>query len=154
MKTLKVGEKAPVMPIADETGNMVSISDYKGKKLVVFFYPKANTPTCTVEACNLRDNYKELINAGFEIIGVSPDSQRKQANFKKKFNFPYPLLADVDRELIAAFGIWGEKTFMGRTFDGLHRKTFVIDENGFIEQVIDKVKAKEHATQILESIKA
>ncbi len=150
MTTLKVGDKAPNFEAYDEQGNIVKLSDYKGKKLVVFFYPKANTPTCTVEACNLRDEYAVLQEQGYEIIGVSADTQKKQSNFKKKFNFPYPLLADVDKEVINAFGVWGEKKFMGRTFDGIHRLTFVVNEEGIIEKVIDKVKAKIHATQILE----
>lgn len=150
MTTLKVGDKAPNFEAYDEQGNIVKLSDYKGKKLVVFFYPKANTPTCTVEACNLRDEYTVLQEQGYEILGVSADTQKKQSNFKKKFNFPYPLLADIDKKVINAFGVWGEKKFMGRIFDGIHRLTFVIDENGIIEKVIDKVKAKIHATQILE----
>ncbi len=150
MKTLKVGDKAPNFEVLDEQGNTVKLSDFTGKKLVVFFYPKANTPTCTVEACNLRDEYTVLQEQGYEILGVSADSQKKQSNFKKKFNFPYPLLADVDKEVINAFGVWGEKKFMGRTFDGIHRITFVINEEGVIEKVIDKVKAKIHAAQILE----
>ncbi|MFD2725948.1 thioredoxin-dependent thiol peroxidase [Hyunsoonleella rubra] len=152
MNTLKVGDKAPNFEAFDEQGNTIKLTDYAGKKLVVFFYPKANTPTCTVEACNLRDDYAELKEKGYEILGVSADSQRKQSNFKKKFNFPYPLLADVDKEVIKAFGVWGEKKFMGRVFDGIHRITFVIDENGVISKVIDKVKAKEHASQILEEV--
>ncbi|TGV03912.1 thioredoxin-dependent thiol peroxidase [Flavivirga rizhaonensis] len=150
MNTLKVGDKAPNFEALDELGNTVKLSDFKGKKLVVFFYPKANTPTCTVEACNLRDEYTVLKEKGYEILGVSADTQKKQSNFKKKFNFPYPLLADVDKEVINAFGVWGEKKFMGRTFDGIHRITFVIDEEGVIEKVVDKVKAKIHAAQILE----
>ncbi|GAA3606813.1 thioredoxin-dependent thiol peroxidase [Flavivirga amylovorans] len=150
MNTLEVGNKAPNFEAFDELGNTVKLSDFKGKKLVVFFYPKANTPTCTVEACNLRDEYTVLKEKGYEILGVSADTQKKQSNFKKKFNFPYPLLADVDKEVINAFGVWGEKKFMGRTFDGIHRVTFVINEDGVIEKVIDKVKAKIHAAQILE----
>ena len=149
MKTLKVGDKAPNFSANDQDGNTVTLTDYKGKKLVVFFYPQANTPTCTVEACNLRDHYKELQNAGYEILGVSADSEKKQSNFKKKFNFPYPLLADVDKEVIHAFGVWGPKKFMGRLFDSIHRITFVINEEGIIERVIDDVKSKEHASQIL-----
>ncbi|MDO5980448.1 thioredoxin-dependent thiol peroxidase [Flavivirga spongiicola] len=150
MNTLKVGNKAPNFESLDEQGNTVKLSDFKGKKLVVFFYPKANTPTCTVEACNLRDEYTVLQEQGYEILGVSADTAKKQSNFKKKFNFPYPLLADVDKTVINAFGVWGEKKFMGRTFDGIHRVTFVIDEEGVIVKVIDKVKAKIHAHQILE----
>lgn len=150
MTKLKAGDKAPDFSAKDEQGNTISLSDYKGKKLVVFFYPKASTPTCTVEACNLRDNYAELKEKGYEILGVSADSAKRQSNFKNKHDFPYPLLADEDKEVIKAFGVWGEKKFMGRTFDGIHRTTFVIDENGIIEKVIDKVKAKMHSEQILD----
>lgn len=150
MTKLKAGDKAPDFSAQDEQGNTISLSDYKGKKLVIFFYPKASTPTCTTEACNLRDNYKDLQNKGYEILGVSADSAKRQSNFKNKYNFPYPLLADEDKAVIKAFGVWGEKKFMGRTFDGIHRVTFVIDENGIIEKVIDKVKAKIHTEQILE----
>ncbi|QNJ98627.1 thioredoxin-dependent thiol peroxidase [Constantimarinum furrinae] len=150
MKTLKEGDKVPNFTTTDQDGNSVSLSDYKGKKLVVFFYPKANTPTCTVEACNLRDHYKELQDAGYEILGVSADTERRQKNFQNKFNFPYPLLADVDKEVIHAFGVWGPKKFMGRNYDGIHRITFLINENGIVERVIDKVKSKQHAAQILD----
>ncbi|WP_100615854.1 thioredoxin-dependent thiol peroxidase [Confluentibacter citreus] len=150
MNTLKVGDKAPNFTALDEQGNSISLGDFIGKKLVVFFYPKANTPTCTVESCNLSDNYKLLTDKGYEVIGVSADSQKAQANFKKKYKFPYPLIADIDKEVINAFGVWGPKKFMGRTFDGIHRITFVIDETGSIIKVIDDVKAKNHASQILE----
>lgn len=150
MNTLNVGDKAPNFEALDEQGNTIKLSDFKGKKLVVFFYPKANTPTCTVEACNLRDEYTVLQEQGYEILGVSADTEKKQSNFKKKFNFPYPLLADVDKTVINAFGVWGEKKFMGRTYDGIHRITFVINEEGVIIKVINKVKAKIHAAQILE----
>lgn len=150
MTKLKAGDKAPNFSAQDEQGNTISLSDYKGKKLVIFFYPKASTPTCTTEACNLRDNFKDLQDKGYEILGVSADSAKRQSNFKTKNNFPYPLLADENKEVIKAFDVWGEKKFMGRTFDGIHRVTFVIDENGIIEKVIDKVKAKIHTEQILE----
>jgi len=149
MNTLKQGDKVPNFEVFDEQGTIIKLSDYKGKKLVVFFYPAASTPTCTVEACNLRDHYKELADAGYEILGVSADTQKKQSNFKKKYDFQYPLIADVDKVMIQAFGVWGSKKFMGRTFDGIHRKTFVIDETGVVERVIDNVKAKIHASQIL-----
>jgi len=149
MKTLKEGDKVPNFTTTDQDGNSVSNSDYQGKKWIVFFYPAANTPTCTVEACNLRDHYEELRNAGYEIIGVSADTERKQKNFQNKYNFPYPLLADVDKEVINAFGVWGPKKFMGRAYDGIHRITFLINENGIVDRVIDKVKSKVHATQIL-----
>ena len=150
MKTLKVGDKAPDFKVNDEDGNSISSKDYKGKKWVVFFYPKANTPGCTAEACNLRDNYKELQKEGYELLGVSADSEKRQKNFREKYNFPFPLLADEDKEVINAFGVWGPKKFMGREFDGIHRKTFIIDENGIITRVIDKVKTKDHAAQILD----
>lgn len=150
MNTLKVGDKAPNFEALDEQGNTIKLSDYKGKKLVVFFYPKASTPGCTVEACNLRDNYEILKEKGYELLGVSADSAKRQSNFKNRYSFPFPLLADEDKAVINAFGVWGEKKFMGRTYDGIHRKTFVIDENGIIERVIDKVKTKHHTSQILE----
>ena len=150
MKTLKVGDKAPDFKVNDQDGNSISSKDYKGKKWVVFFYPKANTPGCTSEACNLRDNYKELQKEGYELLGVSADSEKRQKNFREKYNFPFPLLADENKEVINAFGVWGPKKFMGREFDGIHRKTFIIDENGIITRVIDKVKTKDHAAQILD----
>ncbi|WP_299889630.1 thioredoxin-dependent thiol peroxidase [uncultured Lacinutrix sp.] len=150
MNTLKQGDKVPNFTVNDQDGNAISLSDYKGKKLVVFFYPRANTPGCTAEACNLSDNYKLLQDKGYFILGVSADTEKKQSNFKNKFNFPYPLLADTEKEVINAFGVWGLKKFMGREFDGIHRKTFLIDENGVVEHVIDKVKTKDHAAQILE----
>ena len=149
MTQLKPGDKAPDFTAKDEQGNTISLSDYKGKKLVLFFYPKANTPGCTAEACNLSDNYEMFQAKGYDILGVSADSQRKQSNFKKKFNFPYPLLADEDKTVIETFGVWGPKKFMGREYDGIHRTTFVIDEKGVIEDVITKVKTKEHTNQIL-----
>lgn len=150
MNTLKVGDKVPDFSALDEQGNTVKLSDYHGKKLIMFFYPKASTPGCTMEACNLRDNYAELKNQGFELLGVSADSQNRQANFKNKYKFPFPLLADEDHIVINIFGVWGPKKFMGRTFNGIHRITFVIDENGVVARVIDKVKTKDHAAQLLE----
>ena len=149
MTTLKVGDKAPDFTSIDQDGNTISLSDYKGKKLVLFFYPKANTPGCTLEACNLSDNYERFVSQGYDVLGVSADSQKRQSNFRNKFKFPYPLLADEDKAVINAFGVWGPKKFMGRTFDGIHRITFVIDENGVIEDIITKVKTKAHTDQIL-----
>lgn len=150
MNTLKVGDKVPDFSSIDQDGNTISLSDYSGKKLVVFFYPRANTPGCTAEACNLRDNYKALQDKGFSLLGVSADSQKKQANFKAKYEFPFPLLADEDRTVIETFGVWGPKKFMGKEFDGIHRKTFIINEKGVVERVIDKVKTKDHAAQLIE----
>lgn len=149
MALVKEGEKAPNFSAEDQDGKVHNLVDYRGEKLVVFFYPKASTPGCTAEACNLRDNWERFQNEGYEILGVSADSPKKQQNFKKKHNLPFPLLADEDKKVINAFGVWGPKKFMGRNYDGIHRTTFVIDEEGMIEQVIDKVKTKDHAEQIL-----
>ena len=150
MKTLKVGDKARNFKSRDQDGNSISSEDYKGKKWVVFFYPKASTPGCTAEACNLRDNYEELQDQGYELLGVSADSMKRQKSFQEKYKFPFPLLADEEKEVINAFGVWGPKKFMGREYDGIHRITFIIDENGVVERVIDKVKTKDHAAQILD----
>lgn len=148
---LNEGDKAPTFEGLDQNGNTIKLSDYKGKKLVLYFYPKDNTPTCTVESCNLRDNETLLKSKGFEIIGVSPDSQKKHQNFINKHSLPFPLLADTELEVIKSYGVWGHKKFMGREYDGLHRTTFVIGENGTIERIFKKVKSKTHAEQILES---
>lgn len=150
MKTLKEGNQVPNFKAKDQDGNEVSFSDYKGKKLIVFFYPKASTPGCTAEACNLTDNYATLQKKGYSILGVSADSEKRQKNFKEKYKFPFPLLADEDKEVINAFGVWGPKKFMGKEYNGIYRMTFIIDENGKVERVIDKVKTKDHAAQILE----
>ncbi|SEP55286.1 thioredoxin-dependent thiol peroxidase [Flavobacterium urocaniciphilum] len=149
MTHLKVGDKAPDFSGIDQNGKSHSLADYKGKKLVVFFYPKANTPGCTAEACDLRDNYERFKANNYELLGVSADSAKAQKKFEEKYSFPFPLLADEDKSVIEAFNVWGPKTFMGRLFNGIHRITFVIDENGIIEDVITKVKTKEHAAQIL-----
>jgi peroxiredoxin Q/BCP len=150
MNTLQVGDKVPGFVSKDQDGNVISLADYSGKKLIVFFYPKASTPGCTAEACNLRDNYKELQSQGFELIGVSADSEKRQTNFRNKYKFPFPLLADEDHTVINTFGVWGPKKFMGREYDGIHRKTFVIDEEGVVVKVIDKVKTKDHAAQLID----
>ena len=150
MKTLQAGDQVPEFSVLDDLGNTQSLSNYRGQKLVVFFYPKANTPGCTAEACDLRDHYKELQEAGYALLGVSADSQKKQRNFSEKYSFPFPLLADEDKQVIEAFGVWGPKKFMGKEYDGIHRMTFLVDENGVVERVIEKVKTKAHAAQILE----
>ena len=149
MTTLKVGDAAPEFSAKDQDGNVHELKDYKGKKLVVFFYPKASTPGCTAEACNLRDNWEVFQEKGYEILGVSADSARRQTNFKNKHELPFPLLADEEKEVINAFGVWGPKKFMGKEYDGIHRTTFIIDEEGKIADVIGKVKTKAHAEQIL-----
>ena len=150
MTSLKIGDKVPAFSVSDDRGNIQSLEDYLGKKLVVFFYPKANTPGCTAEACDLRDHFKELQDAGYSLLGVSADSVKSQRNFSKKFDFPFPLIADQDKAVINAFGVWGLKKFMGKEYEGIYRKTFIIDEEGKVARVIDKVKTKEHASQILE----
>mgnify|MGYP000276997801 CR=1 FL=1 len=150
MTTLQIGDAAPNFKSLDEAGNTVSLADYKGKKLVLFFYPKASTPGCTAEACDLRDHYKELKDAGYVLLGVSADTEKKQKAFVDKFDFPFPLLADTEKKIIEAFGVWGPKKFMGKEYEGIHRMTFILDESGVVERVIDKVKTKEHAAQILE----
>ena len=149
MTTLKAGDKAPNFAVPNQDGNTVSLADFKGKKLVLFFYPKASTPGCTAEACNLNENYDRFQSNGYEVLGVSADSARRQTNFKNKYGFNYDLLADEAKEVINAYGVWGPKKFMGREFDGIHRTTFIIDEEGIIEEVIAKVKTKEHTAQIL-----
>lgn len=149
MTKLKVGGKAPDFKVNNQDGKAISLKDFKGKKLVLYFYPQANTPTCTVESCNLSDNYKILQKAGYAVLGVSPDSEKKQAGFKKKFGFPFDLLADINQEVIQAYDVWGEKTTFGKTYMGLIRTTFIIDEKGKIEEIIEKVESKNHANQIL-----
>lgn len=149
MTTLKVGDQAPNFSAEDQDGNLHQLSDYKGHKLVVFFYPKASTPGCTAEACNLRDNWQSFENEGYKILGVSADSKKRQQNFKNKYELPFPLLADEDKSVIEAFGVWGPKKFMGKEYDGIHRTTFVIDEDSKLKDVITKVKTKAHTEQIL-----
>lgn len=149
MTTLKIGDKAPNFSGKDQDGNQHTLADYHGKKLVVFFYPKANTPGCTTEACDLRDNFGRFKANNYALLGVSADSAKAQASFKNKFDFPFPLLADEDKSVIRAFGVWGPKKFMGKEYDGIHRTTFVISEEGVLEDIITDVKTKAHAAQIL-----
>ncbi|WP_268845988.1 thioredoxin-dependent thiol peroxidase [Flavobacterium aestivum] len=149
MTILKKGDQAPNFSCLDQDGKLHQLADYAGKKLVVFFYPKASTPGCTAEACDLRDNFERFQANNYALLGVSADSAKAQAKFKDKYEFPFPLLADVDKSVISAFGVWGPKKFMGREYDGIHRTTFIIDENGIIDEVISEVKTKAHANQIL-----
>ncbi|MEA1787475.1 thioredoxin-dependent thiol peroxidase [Arenibacter sp. GZD96] len=149
MKTLQKGDKVPEFSAKDQDGREVHWSDYRGKKVIVFFYPRASTPGCTAEACNLRDHYETFIERGYALLGVSADPQKKQLNFKEKYNLPFPLVADEDLTVIKTFGVWGPKKFMGKEFDGIHRTTFVMDENGVVTEVISKVNTKAHADQLL-----
>lgn len=149
---LKVGDKAPEFSVVDESSNLRTSEALKGSSYIVFFYPRANTPGCTAEACSLRDGYLLLKEKGYEIFGVSEDNPKKQLAFKEKYQFPYPLLADTEHQLIKGFGVWGLKKFMGKEYDGLHRTTFVINAKGVITHVIDKVNTKDHANQLLELI--
>ncbi|WP_205569599.1 thioredoxin-dependent thiol peroxidase [Arachidicoccus soli] len=147
---LKVGEKAPEFKGVDQNGNVIALSDFKGKKLVLYFYPKDNTPGCTTQACNLRDNYEELINKGFQIIGVSGDTVKSHKKFEEKFDLPFPLIADEDKLILEDYGVWKPKMFMGRSFIGIHRTTFLIDEKGFIKAIIEKPNTKNHTEEVLE----
>lgn len=147
---LKQGDKAPEFEGVDQDGKIIRSKDYKRKKYVVYFYPKASTPGCTAEACDFRDNENALNAKGYQIIGVSADSVQRQKNFAVKYELPFPLIADEDKKIINAFGVWGPKKFMGREYEGILRTTFIINEKGVIENVIEKVKTKEHAKQILE----
>lgn len=147
---IKIGEKAPSYIGKDQNGSTINPADFVGKKVVLYFYPKDDTPGCTAEACSFRDNYAELIKKGFQIIGISPDNETKHQKFIQKFNLPFPLIADTEKIIANAYGVWGKKKFMGREYEGILRTTFVIDEKGFIEQVIEKVDTKDSAGQLLQ----
>lgn len=148
---LKIGAQAPDFTVNDQDGNPIRLSDYKGKKVVLYFYPKDSTPGCTAQACNLRDNYKLLQKKGYEILGISTDSEKRHRNFIQKEKLPFTLLADVDRKVHDLYGTWVEKSMYGRTYMGTARKTFIINEKGVIEDIIEKVKTGDHAAQILGS---
>lgn len=149
MSALKKGDKIPAFSTIDQNENVVTEANFKGQKTVLYFYPKDDTPTCTNQACNLRDNYKQLISAGYKVYGISPDKAKKHQKFIAKYNLPFDLLVDEDHAIADAFGVWGEKTTFGKTYMGIRRTTFVSDENAVITEVIDQVKAKEHTDQIL-----
>ena len=151
MTSLNVGDKAPDFVALNEFGQSTSLSDFLGKKVVLYFYPKDMTPGCTAESCNLGENYTLLQEKGFVVLGVSPDSSKSHQKFIDKYKLPFSLIADEDKAVIKAFGVWGPKKFMGKEYDGVHRTTFVIDEYGVIEKVFSKVKTKDHTNQILES---
>lgn len=146
---LKPGDPAPDFETRDQDGNPVRLSDFRGKKVVLYFYPKDDTPGCTAEACDLRDNYDRFLAQGYAVLGVSVDDEKSHRKFIQKFNLPFPLLADTDQKLVNAYGVWGEKNMYGRTYMGTFRKTFIIDENGVIADVIEKVDTQNHTSQIL-----
>ena len=149
MTKFKIGDKAPSFEGLDQDGRLHKLQDYIGKKLVIFFFPKANTPGCTAQAKNLSENYQEFEDKNYRILGISADSQERQTKFRDKYEMPFPLIADVDRKILGSYDVWGEKKFMGKTYDGIIRTTFIIDESGNIEDIITAVKTKEHAAQIL-----
>ena len=151
MTSLNVGDKAPNFVALNEFGQSTSLSDFLGKKVILYFYPKDMTPGCTAESCNLGENYSLLQEKGFIVLGVSPDSSKSHQKFIGKYNLPFSLIADEDKAVIKAFGVWGPKKFMGKEYEGVHRTTFIIDEDGIIEKVFTKVKTKDHTHQILES---
>ena len=146
---LKVGDKAPDFSELNEDGETLTLADFAGKKLVLYFYPKDNTPTCTTQACNLRDNYESLLQNGYAVIGISTDSVASHKRFKTKHNLPFPLIADIDQRMVQAYGVWGEKKNFGKTYMGVNRTTFVIDESGVITEIISKIDAKAHSGQII-----
>ncbi len=145
------GKKAPVFKGKDQNGKPVSLSDFKGKKIVLYFYPEDDTPTCTVQACNLRDNFGLLKKQGFVVLGVSPDEEKKHKKFETKYDLPFTLIADADHKIIDSYGVWGEKQLYGRTYMGLHRTTFLIDEKGVIRKIFLKPKSKQHTEEILKA---
>ncbi|GAB4464341.1 MAG: thioredoxin-dependent thiol peroxidase [Bacteroidales bacterium] len=149
--TLKIGDKAPYFEGVDQNGNTIILEQFKGKKLVLYFYPKDNTPGCTAEACNLRDNYNSFLSQGYNVVGVSADSVKSHQNFIQKYNLPFPLISDTEKKILMAYHAYGEKKMYGKTVIGTIRKTYVIDEKGNIEKIIEKVDTKNHAIQILKN---
>lgn len=149
MTTLKPGDRAPKFEGTDQSGNVHRLKDYKGKKLIVYFYPKDNTPACINQACSLRDNYDALLQKGYSLLGVSMDTAQMHQRFIDRNSLPFPLIVDTDRKMIDAFGVWGEKKFMGRIYDGIHRTTFIINPKGMIEHIIERPKTKIHGEEIL-----
>lgn len=146
---LTIGDKAPLFKGKNQDGKLISLSDFKGQKVVLYFYPKDNTPGCTAQACNLRDNIKTLSKAGYHILGISTDSEKSHLKFKEKFDLPFDLIADEDKTIHHAYGVWVEKSMYGRTYMGTARTTFIINEKGLIEEIIEKVKTKDHTSQII-----
>jgi len=153
MTILKEGNIAPNFKGTDQNGEIISLDQYKGKKVILYFYPKDNTPGCTAEACNLRDNYSDILKKGMDIIGVSPDKEASHTKFIEKYDLPFKLISDPDKEILKLYNAWGEKKLYGKVYDGVLRKTFIIDENQKIEKIIEKVKTKDHTNQIFQELK-
>lgn len=151
MTELQIGEKAPEFKGFDESGNLLTLDSFKGKNLILYFYPKDNTPGCTDEACDLRDNYNMWIDKGYAVVGISPDSSESHQKFITKYSLPFPLIADTEKQIIKAYGAWGLKKMYGKEYEGLIRTTFIIDKEGVITQIFNKVKTKEHTQQILKT---
>ena len=149
MSKLKIGDNAPAINSVDQNGGAITLEQFKGKKVVLYFYPKDMTPGCTVQSCNLRDNYQSLLNKGYVVLGCSADSPARHIKFIEKHDLPFPLISDESKQVLNTYGVWGPKKFMGRAYDGISRTTFVIDEEGIIVDIITKVKTKEHTKQIL-----
>lgn len=148
MSHLKEGQKAPLFEGPDRNGQKIKLSDFRRKKVILYFYPKDNTPGCTAEACNLRDNHNELIKKGFAVLGVSPDSEKSHAGFTEKYSLPFPLISDPEKKILSLYGAWGEKKMYGKTVTGVLRTTFIINEEGIIEKIITKVNTSAHTDQI------
>jgi len=152
MSQLKAGDKAPEFTANDQNGKPVSLADFKGKTVILYFYPKDDTPTCTVEACDFRDNYQSLLAKGYQVIGVSADDEKSHKKFEKKFNLPFPLIADTDLKIVNAYGVWGDKVLFGREYQGILRTTFIIDGEGKVAHVIDKVTSATASQQVLDLV--
>jgi peroxiredoxin Q/BCP len=153
MIELTEGQKAPDFKSKDQNGNSISLSDFSGKDVILYFYPKDNTPGCTAEACSFRDNYQSLLKEGYEVLGVSTDDEKSHQKFIAKYDLPFPLIADTEKEIVEAYGVWVEKSMYGKTYMGVARKTFIIDKNGLIRKIIDKVDTKNSSGQVLDALK-
>ena len=152
MPELKEGDLAPAIKAVDQSGELITLEEYRGKKIVLYFYPKDNTPGCTAESCDLRDNYSQFLEKGFEVIGVSADTEKSHQNFISKYNLPFRLISDEDKKVLKDYNAWGEKKLYGKSYMGVLRKTYIIDEKGYVEKIIEKVKTKEHSRQIFSEL--
>jgi thioredoxin-dependent peroxiredoxin len=152
MSHLQAGDRAPAIRAKDENSEWITLEEFRGKKVVLYFYPKDDTPGCTAEACDLRDHYAKFLDQGFEVIGVSADNEKSHTRFKNKYKLPFRLISDTDKKVLEDYGAWGEKQMYGKSYMGIIRKTFIINEEGYIEKIIEKVKTKEHSKQIFDEL--